>query len=95
MKMLVFSRLLDPDSKRKSFTNRGRFFEKDNYSLDDVYRCLTFLNRHKDNLQLWINDKIKELYNRDSSLVYYDVTNYYFETDKIDEFKRSFKWVFL
>jgi transposase len=89
MKLLLYSRLIDPTSKKKSFENRERFFEKDNYSLDDVYRCLTFLNKHKDNLQLWINDKIKTLYGRDTSLIYYDVTNYYFETDKIDDFRRK------
>ena len=89
MKMLVFSRLLAPASKSKSYEDRNRFFEKDNYSLDDVYRCLTFLNKYKDNLQLWINDRIKEFYGRDTSLVYYDVTNYYFETDKIDEFRKK------
>lgn len=89
MKMLVFSRLLAPASKKKSYEERGRFFEKGNYSLDDVYRCLSFLNKHKSNLQLWLNDRIKELYGRDSSLVYYDVTNYYFETDKTDGFKKK------
>ena len=89
MKMLVFSILLAPASKKKSFEDRNRFFEKDNYSLDDVYRCLSLLNKHKDSMQLWLNDKIKELYGRDSSLVYYDVTNYYFETDKIEEFRKK------
>lgn len=89
MKMLVFSRLLAPASKKKSFENRNHFFEKGDYSLDDVYRCLSLLNKHKDGMQLWINDKIKNLYGRDSSLVYYDVTNYYFETDKIDDFKKK------
>ena len=89
MKMLVFSRLLAPASKKKSYEERNRFFEKDNYSLDDVYRCLSFLNKHKDSMQLWLNDRIKELYGRDSSLVYYDVTNYYFETDKTDDFKKK------
>ena len=89
MKLLVYSRLLAPASKKKTYENRNWFFEKDNYSLDDVYRCLTFFNKHKENLQLWINDKIKEIYGRDTSLIYYDVTNYYFETDKIDDFKRK------
>lgn len=89
MKMLVFSRLLHPASKKKSFEQRHRFFEKSDYSLDDVYRSLTFLNRHKDQLQVWISDQIKKNYGRDTSLVYYDVTNYYFETDKVDDFKRK------
>ena len=89
MKLLVYSRLLNPASKKKTFENRDWFFEKDNYSLDDVYRCLTFFNKHKESLQFWINDKIKELYGRDTSLIYYDVTNYYFETDKIDDFRKK------
>lgn len=89
MKLLVYSRLLKPASKKKTFEDRNWFFEKIDYSLDDVYRCLTFLNKHKENLQYWINDKIKELYGRDTSLIYYDVTNYYFETDKADDFKRK------
>jgi len=89
MKLLVFSRLIAPASKKKSYEERLRFFEKDNYSLDDVYRCLTLFNKHNDALQLWINDKIKDTYKRDSSLVYYDVTNYYFETDHMDDFKKK------
>lgn len=89
MKMLVYSRLLSPMSKKASFDNREMFFEKTNYSLDDVYRCLGFLNNHKENLQVWLNDKIKENYGRDTSLIYYDVTNYYFESDEQDDFKRK------
>lgn len=89
MKMLVYSRLLDPASKKTSFTNREQFFEKTDYSLDDVYRCLSFFDKHKENLQIWLNNKIKENYGRDTSLIYYDVTNYYFETDEQNDFLRK------
>lgn len=89
MKMLVYSRLIAPASKKSSFDNRDMFFEKTDYSLDDVYRCLSFLNKHKNNLQIWLNNKIKENYGRDTSLIYYDVTNYYFESDEQDDFKRK------
>ena len=65
------------------------FFEKTNYSIDDVYRCLSFLNKHKETIQVWMNDKIKENYGRDTSLIYYDVTNYYFETDEQNDFLRK------
>lgn len=81
MKMLVYSRLLFPASNKASYDNREQFFEKTDYCLDDVYRCLTFLNKHKENLQVRMNDKIKEQYGRDTGLIYYYVTNYYFETD--------------
>lgn len=86
MKMLVYSRILAPASKKSSFDHREMFFEKTNYSLDDVYRCLSFLNKHKETIQVWMNDKIKENYDRDTSLIYYDVTNYYFETDEQNDF---------
>lgn len=89
MKLLVFSRLLDPGSKKKAFDQRNTFFEKTNYTLDDVYRALSFFNEKGNELQLWINDRIKDNYGRDTSLVYYDVTNYYFESDKEDEFRRK------
>ena len=89
LKMLVYSRILAPASKKSSFDHREMFFEKTNYSLDDVYRCLSFLNKHKETIQVWINDKIKENYGRDTSLIYYDVTNYYFETDEQNDFLRK------
>jgi len=88
MKLLVFSRLLNPASKKKTFEERDMFFENDKYSLDDIYRCLSFFNKHSNALQVWINDQIKQKVGRDSSLVYYDVTNYYFETDNVDDFRK-------
>ncbi|MDF2632345.1 MAG: transposase [Caproiciproducens sp.] len=89
MKLLVFSRLLQPASKRKTFEDRARYFENTHYSLDDVYRCLTFFNQHNSALQLWLHDRIKQLYRQDSRLVYYDVTNYYFEIDEPDQVRRK------
>lgn len=81
LKMIVFGRLLFPASKKKTFEDREIFFENFDFSLDDVYRCLSFLAKHKDTLLIRIHDTIKGLYGRDTSLVYYDVTNYHFEID--------------
>lgn len=89
MELLVYNRLLYPSSKKKAFENKDKFFEKSSYSLDDVYRFLTFLNKYEADLQVWLNKKVKENYGRDTSLIYYDVTNYYFETDKMTDFKRK------
>ena len=89
MKMLVYSRILAPASKKASYEHRERFFEKTDYSLDDVYRCLSFFDKHKETLQVWMNERIKENYGRDTSLIYYDVTNYYFETDEQTDFLRK------
>ena len=89
MKLLVYSRLLYPSSIKAAFEKRERFFEKTNYSLDDVYRCLDLFYKHRENLQVWLNDKIRKNYGRDTNLIYYDVTNYYFESDDQDDFKRK------
>jgi transposase len=73
--------LLAPASKKRTFENKNSFFENSDFSLDDVYRSLSFFNRHKDALLLKLHNRITALYGRDSSLVYYDVTNYYFELE--------------
>jgi transposase len=89
MKLLVFSRLLHPSSKKKTFEDRDLYFEKHNYSLDDVYRCLSFFHKHGSDLQVRLNDRIKQVYGRDTQLVYYDVTNYYFETESFDDLRKK------
>lgn len=89
MKLLSFSRLLYPASKKKNFEDKDQFFEKSNFSLDDVYRSLSFFNKYKDDLQLWIHERIQHQYKRNTDLVYYDVTNYYFEIDEPDELCRK------
>jgi transposase len=88
MKLLVYSRLLYPASKKKTFEDKGIFFEKFDFTLDDIYRCLSFFNKHSDTLQLWLHECIKRQYNRNTDLVYYDVTNYYFEIDEQDDLRR-------
>src|SRR5699024_12487012 len=68
---------------------KDTFCEKTDFSLDDVYRCLSFLNKHKDELQRWLHKRIQEQYGRNTSLVYYDVTNYYFEIDEQEDMRRK------
>ena len=89
MKLLVFNRLLLPGSKKYAYENKELFFENSNFSLDDVYRSLSFFTKHKNALQLAIHHKIKEKYTRKTDLVYYDVTNYYFEIDEQDELRKK------
>lgn len=88
-KMLVYSRLLAPGSKKRSFEKRNMLFDKMDFSLDDVYRSLSFFAQFKDPMLLALHKRIKKLYGRDTSLVYYDVTNYYFEISKQDELRKK------
>jgi transposase len=89
MELLVFMRLLYPASKKKTYERKDLLFEKSDYSLDDVYRCLTFFAKYEKELQLRLHQRVTALYGRDTSLLYYDVTNYYFETDKTNDFQRK------
>ena len=83
VKMLVFGRILNPQSKKKTFEY------KDNYlfpivssdEIKEMYRALDVLEENSRKIQNRMNTKIKNSsIGRNSNLTYYDVTNYYFET---------------
>jgi transposase len=88
-KLLVFSRILAPASKKKTFTDKGMYFDRMDFSLDDVYRSLSFLNGWTDALQRHLHGRIKDQYGRSTEMVYYDVTNYYFEIDEPDDLRKK------
>jgi transposase len=89
MKLLVFDRILYPRSKKSAYENKDKFFEKNNFSLDTVYRSLDVFNSFSERLVKHISDKVDSLYGRDKSLIYYDVTNYYFEINEEKDLKRK------
>ncbi|MGI6713219.1 MAG: IS1634 family transposase [Bacillota bacterium] len=89
VKLLVFERLKNPASKKKAFENKDRYFENMDFSLDNVYGALSIIAKYKDDLQIYLHKKIKALYGRTTELVYYDVTNYYFQIDEQDDMRRK------
>ena len=86
MKLLVFSRILEPGSKKRAYESKGQYFERFDFSLDDVYRSLTHISKHIEACQKHIGAHIPK---RDTRTIYYDVTNYYFEIDEQDELRRK------
>lgn len=89
MRLLVFSRLINPCSKKKAYDEREQFFERSDFSIMDMYRALSRLSGFREALQLWIHERIMETSGRDTTVTYYDVTNYYFEIDEQDELRRK------
>lgn len=85
MALLVISRILSPGSKKKAFEQKGRYFERFDFSLADVYRALSHFSSISKATQRHINSRIMDLYGRDTHIVYYDVTNFYFEINDEDE----------
>ena len=85
LKLLVFSRCLNPGSKKKAYEGKGNyFFEFSDFKLDDIYKSLDYLAEVKDDLTLAMHEGISETYGRDCTLVFYDVTNYYFESEEMN-----------
>lgn len=88
LKLLVFSRIINPGSKKATVENQKNFFYPFDLSLDSVYDSLSKFNQMKEEFQSHLNQNVTENYGRDASLVFYDVTNYYFETEKEDNLKK-------
>jgi transposase len=88
MMLLVISRLLSPGSKYKAFEEKSRYFERFAFSLADIYRALSHYGSLEVELQEYLNEKINDSYKRNTSTIYYDVTNFYFEIDKADDFRK-------
>lgn len=88
MILLAIARLLEPGSKKKAFESKGRYFERFDFTDDDVYRSLTFFDEISRDLQRHMHSKVREIYGCDTNIVYYDVTNYYFEVKKPDEMRK-------
>jgi len=78
MMLLVVSRLLSPGSKYKAFEERSRYFERFAFSLADIYRALSHFAGLEIELQEHLNEKISNIYTRNTKTIYYDVTNFYF-----------------
>ena len=87
-RLLVYSRLIDPGSKKQAYDHQGQFFETLAPTLDSVYNSLNHFDRLNLDLQAWISKQLEGQYGRDRQIAYYDVTNYYFEIDKEDDLRR-------
>lgn len=87
--MLVYSRVLLPSSKKASFENMENYFLDFNFHINHIYRALKYFNSYKNDLLLHIHEMVRLNYGRDTSNVYYDVTNYYFEIKEPDDFRKK------
>lgn len=85
---LVYTRILYPASKKKSYKLANNFIDKKDYELFDIYRALKVLSKESDYIlaELYRNSNL--LIKRDVSTLYYDCTNYYFEIEIEDDFRK-------
>lgn len=91
MKLLTITRILYPSSKKRSYEYKDMFFERFDFELYDVYRALSHFSKIGTECQRFISDQISAKFGRDTTLMYFDVTNFHFEIDKTDDLRKRGK----
>ncbi len=85
---LIYARVLEPTSKRSSLNIASEFLEKPSYELHDIYRALDVLGKECDFIQSEVYKNSHFLGKRNDQVLYYDCSNYYFEIEQEDGFKK-------
>lgn len=79
---LVFSRIIYPSSKLKTYELSQKFIETPKYNLENLYRGLTYLNNNLDYIQKELYNNSKSVVDRNTRIMYFDCTNYYFDINE-------------
>ena len=82
LSMLVYTRILYPGSKRSSLEDARKFFEQPECTLEQVYRALSLLATEFNEIQADVYKRSQKLWKRNTQVVYYDLTNYFFEWEE-------------
>jgi len=85
---LVFARIIYPSSKLETFKQCQNFIEQPKFKLHDEYRSLSYISKNIDYIQEALFNNSKNVINRNSNIVYYDCTNYFFEIDNEDNLRK-------
>ena len=87
---LVYSRAVFPCSKSRTFEEViPRLFETYDFSLSQIYSCLEYIGSEYEKIIEIYNHQIQQRFSFDTSRTYFDCTNFYFEIDKEDDFRRK------
>ena len=87
VRLLIYGRILNPASKIATVNQNNNYYSdvlKDVYEYN-VYDTLSFLYDYKDKLINWVNNRLINKFNRTTNVIYYDVTNFFFEIEEPDE----------
>lgn len=82
---LTYARILDPASKYGTYDKLDTYYEKPQVEYQHMIRFLDILDRNSDKYLKHLFDNSENIVKRDTSVMYYDCTNYFFESEKPDE----------
>ena len=88
LSMLVYSRIIAPGSKLSSLESAQKFLEQPKCELHQVYRALEVIAKENDFFQAELYKNSQNVINRNKEVLYYDCTNYYFEIEDEDDFRK-------
>ena len=85
---LIYTRILYPSSKKSSFEEAKRFIEQPSFELHDIYRALSVIAEESDYIQSRLFKNSAAIQKRNTQVIYYDCTNFYFEIDAAEDDKQ-------
>lgn len=85
LKLLVFSRILDPHSKKSTFDRSSQYLASFDLELHDIYRSLDVISKISANLQAFLYKQSSKIHTKKKNILYYDVTNFFFEIEYEDD----------
>ena len=88
VQMLLYTRILYPASKKSSLELSSRFIKETKADLHQVYRALDLLAENMDKIQEEVYKSTEEYCKRNTEVLYYDCTNFFFEMEEEDEFRK-------
>lgn len=84
-RFLTFARILYPDSKLGTFRHLGRYYEQPSFTYNHIHRTMDIMAAHYDEYLAHLFDTSQNIVRRNTSVCYYDCSNYYFEIESPDE----------
>ena len=85
---LVYGRILYPSSKLSSYEQSKELLEQPNFELHQIYRALSVLSDNSDFIQAELHKRSKKIIRRNTGVLFYDCTNYFFESEHEDGLKQ-------
>ena len=85
---LIYTRILEPSSKLSSFESSKNFLEQPNFELQHIYRALEVIANETEFIEAEVYKNSLSVVNRNTKILYYDCTNYFFEIEQADGSKQ-------
>ena len=85
---LIYTRIIEPSSKLSSFEASKKFIEQPNYELHDIYRALEVISKETEFIEAEVYRNSLDVVNRNTKILYYDCTNYFFEIEQAEGLKQ-------